>query len=70
SPPPKFMCFVNKCREAEEGVECEWEKVSDELHLNVVWFHSGMSSDFHEATIQKLKAGEIWGIICTEAAGM
>ncbi|KAF8993893.1 P-loop containing nucleoside triphosphate hydrolase protein [Cyathus striatus] len=47
SRPPKFMCFANRRRETEEGVE-----------------------QFRESTISKLKAGDIWGIICTDAAGM
>ena len=36
----------------------------------VVWFHSGMSMQYKEETMEKLQKGEIWGIVCTDAAGM
>ncbi|KAF8226598.1 hypothetical protein L208DRAFT_1128875, partial [Tricholoma matsutake] len=36
----------------------------------VVWFHSGMNSQFHEETISDLHKGKIWGLLCTDAAGM
>jgi hypothetical protein len=41
------------------------------LKEKVMWFHSGMSLEFHEEVIlHKLQTGEIWGIMCTDAAGM
>jgi hypothetical protein len=36
----------------------------------VVWFHSGMSMDFHVDAMDKLRRGDIWGVCCTDAAGM
>ncbi|KAF5381621.1 hypothetical protein D9615_005404 [Tricholomella constricta] len=68
--PPKFMVFVNKRREAEDGVEHEWKSLPQHLREKVVWFHSGMSAEFRAKMIQKIRVGEIWGILCTDAAGM
>ncbi|RDB20010.1 ATP-dependent DNA helicase RecQ [Hypsizygus marmoreus] len=68
--PPTFMCFVNKRREAEDGIEHEWENIPPHLRDKIIWFHSGMSAEFREDAIRKLRAGEIWGFLCTDAAGM
>ncbi|KAM6498790.1 P-loop containing nucleoside triphosphate hydrolase protein, partial [Amanita muscaria] len=45
-------------------------KLGPDLDKNIVWFHSGMSPEFRRDAIEKLKDGHIWGIICTDAAGM
>lgn len=50
------------------------KKYQDELSLEhqdkIIWFHSGMSKEFKEVAMEKLRKGEIWGIVCTNAAGM
>jgi superfamily II DNA/RNA helicase len=48
----------------------EWDNLPPHLKEKVVWFHSGMSPEFCEEVIRKLQTGEIWGIMCTDAAGM
>ena len=69
--PPPFMVFVNKRKESEEGCEHEWNNAPDHyLKTKVVWFHSGMSPRFRADKIEDLKEGRIWGILCTDAAGM
>ncbi|KAM6504004.1 P-loop containing nucleoside triphosphate hydrolase protein [Amanita muscaria] len=70
TPPKKFMVFVNKRRESEEMAKWEWENLLPHLKEKIVWFHSGMSPEFHEDAIQRLQAGEIWGLMCTDAAGL
>lgn len=35
-----------------------------------MWFHSGMSEEFKAETIDKFIKGDIWGLCCTDAAGM
>ncbi|KAF9549257.1 hypothetical protein CPC08DRAFT_823451 [Agrocybe pediades] len=70
SRPPKFLVFTNKRSETEEAVKAEWKDIPEELRSKIRWFHSGMSAEFREAEIKKLKDGEIWGMICTDAAGM
>ena len=68
--PPKFMIFTNKRKEAENVAKKFWRDLPEELHYMVVWFHSGMSTQYKEETMEKLRKGEIWGIVCTDAAGM
>ena len=70
-PPLPFLVFTNKRKEAEEGCEHEWANAPDHyLKDKVVWFHSGMSAEFWNKTIEDLKARRIWGMLCTDAAGM
>ena len=70
APLKKFMVFVNKQHESEEMATKEWDNLPPHLKEKIVWFHSGMSPEFCEGAIQKLQTGEIWGIMCTDAAGM
>jgi superfamily II DNA/RNA helicase len=41
-----------------------------DLQDKIIWFHSGMSAEFREEAIKKLKNGDMWGFWCTDAAGM
>jgi superfamily II DNA helicase RecQ len=69
--PPPFLVFVNKRKEAESGCVHEWSSAPDNYMKNkVVWFHSGMRSQFREETISDLREGKIWGLLCTDTAGM
>ena len=69
-PPPPFMVFCNDRKETERlclfarslAPTCSVDKL--------LWFHSGMSAHFRTATIEKLRTNQIWGIFCTDAAGM
>lgn len=70
NPPPKFMLFVNQRKESEEIVGFQWDDLPPGFRDKVVWFHSGMSSQFRDDAIRRLRDGELWGIICTDAAGM
>lgn len=69
-PPPKFMVFSNKRKEAERLAKKYRAELPPELRHKIVWFHSGMSREFKEDMMEKLRRGEIWGIVCTDAAGM
>ena len=69
-PPPPFMVFCDDCKETKRlclfarslAPTCSVDKL--------LWFHSGMSAHFRTATIEKLRTNQIWGIFCTDAAGM
>jgi superfamily II DNA helicase RecQ len=69
-PPKKFMVFVNSRRISEHAVEHCWTQLPTHLRNKIVWFHSGMTMEFRTEIIEKLCKGEIWGIFCTDAAGM
>lgn len=69
-PETPFMVFVNGQEDAERLAKYIRRSVPDHLQDKFVWFHSGMSMAFRSAAIEKLKSGELWGIFCTDAAGM
>ncbi|KAF5345856.1 hypothetical protein D9756_011206 [Leucocoprinus leucothites] len=60
--------IVNKERGVEEVVV--WDDMLRYLEDRITYFHSGMSPEFRESRIAMLRHGELWGIICTDAAGM
>ncbi|KII83142.1 hypothetical protein PLICRDRAFT_79357, partial [Plicaturopsis crispa FD-325 SS-3] len=70
TPPPKFMVFANKRKETERLTKHAWSQLPPELHHKIVWFHSGMSGEQKASCMEELRKGEIWGIFCTDAAGM
>ncbi|KIK77846.1 hypothetical protein PAXRUDRAFT_165593, partial [Paxillus rubicundulus Ve08.2h10] len=69
-PPTPFMVFVNGRDEAERLAKYVRRKVLQHSQDKFVWFHSGMSTVFCLAMIEKLRKGELWGVFCTDAAGM
>ena len=58
-PPKKFMVFVKKQHKSEEMAKKEWDNLPPNLKEKIIWFHSGMSPEFHEDAIRKLQMGEI-----------
>lgn len=64
------MAFINQQVLSEKVVGVLWEDLPLAAHKKVVWFHSGMSTEFWEKHIQQLHSREIWGLVCTDAAGM
>ena len=69
-PPPPFMVFCNSRKETEVLCQFARSQAPPELAGKLLWFHSGMSTRFRTETIKKLQLHEIWGIFCTDAAGM
>ena len=69
-PPPLFMVFCNDRKETERLCQFARLQAPPDLARNLLWLHSGMSAQFRTETIRKLRSREIWGIFCTDAAGM
>ncbi|KAF8257524.1 P-loop containing nucleoside triphosphate hydrolase protein [Lactarius quietus] len=69
-PPPLFMVSCNDRKETERLCQFAHLQAPPDLARNLLWFHSGMSTRFWMDTIRKLRSHEIWGIFCTDAAGM
>lgn len=68
--PPKFMAFFNNRRETKDGARFLRNILTQEYTDKVVWFHSGMSAVFRADQMELLRTGKIWGVCCTDAAGM
>jgi superfamily II DNA helicase RecQ len=69
-PPPLFMVFCNDRKETERLCQYARSHTHPEFADKLVWFHSGMSTRFWTDTIERLRLQKIWGIFCTDAAGM
>ncbi|KAH9040343.1 P-loop containing nucleoside triphosphate hydrolase protein [Lactarius pseudohatsudake] len=69
-PPPPFMVFCNDRKETERLCLYAQSLAPVECVDKLLWFHSGMSTDFRTKTIEKLRTTKIWGVFCTNAAGM
>ncbi|KAH8978522.1 hypothetical protein EDB92DRAFT_1807327, partial [Lactarius akahatsu] len=69
-PPLLFMVFCNDQKEMERLCQFAHSQVPSELIGKLLWFHSLMSTKFWTETIKKLHLCEIWGIFCTDMAGM
>ncbi|THV04173.1 P-loop containing nucleoside triphosphate hydrolase protein [Dendrothele bispora CBS 962.96] len=68
--PPKFMVFCNSRKKTEQMAKEMWKGLPAELRERIPWFHSAMTDSFRESTMEKMTKGEIWGLVCTDAAGM
>jgi superfamily II DNA helicase RecQ len=65
-----FMVFANSRKETESVAQFLRSYVTERYRDKIVWFHSGMSAKFRQEAIENLRTGKIWGICCTDAAGM
>lgn len=70
NPGPKFMLFTKKQKETQRVAHMLRNDLAPELRNKIVWFHSGMTIEFKEEQMERLRKGELWGIVCTNAAGM
>ncbi|KIJ68868.1 hypothetical protein HYDPIDRAFT_82607, partial [Hydnomerulius pinastri MD-312] len=69
-PKTPFMVFENGREDSERLGKYLHHMVLEHLRDKFVCFHSGMSMAFRIPMIEKLRSGELWGIFCTDAAGM
>ncbi|KIK32775.1 hypothetical protein CY34DRAFT_27154 [Suillus luteus UH-Slu-Lm8-n1] len=68
--PPKFMIFCNSRQDSQRMAEYLHGQLRPELHHKIVWFHSRMTQEFRMDMTEKLCGGELWGMCCTDTAGM
>ncbi|QRV87442.1 DEAD/DEAH box helicase [Ceratobasidium sp. AG-Ba] len=69
-PPPKFMLFMHSKKLCERAALFLRARLPRELQHKVVWVHAEMSSGFNNRAMEKLKSGELFGVVCTDVAGM
>ncbi|KAG8723808.1 hypothetical protein FRC09_001710 [Ceratobasidium sp. 395] len=60
--PPKFMLFMRSKKLCERAAKVLRSRLPVELQDRVVWVHAEMSSGFNERAMEKLKAGELFGV--------
>ena len=69
-PPPSFLVFFDNTKEAERACRYIWSRLPKSLWDMVKWFHSTMTQQYREETVEAMRKGEVWGLCCTDAFGM
>lgn len=64
------MLFMNSKELTEQAADFLRSRLPKVMEEKAVWVHADMSSEHITETLEKLRKGEIWGIVCTDAAGM
>jgi superfamily II DNA helicase RecQ len=65
-----FMVFAQTRGKCEGATKYLKSRVKKELRNKIVWLHAGMSKEFREEAIARIKAGELWGAVATDVVGM
>jgi hypothetical protein len=69
-PPPKFLIFFDSIADSIEAAKFLRARLPLEYRHKIKWFNSEMSSEFKDLESDGLKAGNIWGLSCTDSFGM
>ncbi|KAG8710282.1 hypothetical protein FRC11_004676 [Ceratobasidium sp. 423] len=69
-PPPKFMLFMKSKLLCERAAEFLRQRLPKGLQDKIVWVHADMTRKFNEQALTNLRDGRIYGIVCTDVAGM
>ncbi|KAB5595270.1 hypothetical protein CTheo_1348 [Ceratobasidium theobromae] len=69
-PPPKFMLFMRTKHMCEQAGKFLRKRLPRPLQGRVVWVHSDMTAHFNQHSMEKLKSGELYRVVCTDVAGM
>ena len=69
-PPPKFLIFFDSTKQAEAA--CRWlrKRLPASLRKMLVYFHSTMTQDYREDTVEELRTGIVFGMTATDSFGM
>ncbi|KAG9092197.1 hypothetical protein FRC07_011710, partial [Ceratobasidium sp. 392] len=71
SPAPlKFLLFMNSKEQCVDAGKFLRSRLPGELRHKVIWVHSDMTREFCEKALEDLRAGRIFGIVCTDVVGM
>lgn len=69
-PLEKFMVFVDSKLECERVAEFLRQRLPPEKRHKIVWVHADMTQGFNEQALNGLRDGSIYGVVCTDVAGM
>ncbi|KAJ3555014.1 hypothetical protein NP233_g12306 [Leucocoprinus birnbaumii] len=68
--PRKFLIFFDDTKEAEDAAKHLRRRLKKKYHKKIRWFHSTMSQEYRERTLERYRRGELFGLCCTDAFGM
>ncbi|KAG1779314.1 hypothetical protein EV702DRAFT_1195288 [Suillus placidus] len=69
-PPLKFLVFFDSIQDGISAAKYLRVRLPPDLRDKVKWFNSDMTTEFKEAEVTNLVAGDTWGLCTTEAFGM
>lgn len=69
-PISKFIVFVRTKKNCERVAKFLRDRLAPEERDRIVWVHAEMTRGFNEDAMAKLRNGELYGIVCTDVAGM
>ncbi|KIM71289.1 hypothetical protein PILCRDRAFT_82953 [Piloderma croceum F 1598] len=67
---PKFLIFFDDIAESIVVANFLPKRLPPKLCDKIVWFNADMLAEFREVESMKLKAGDVWGLCCTDLFGM
>ncbi|THG96024.1 hypothetical protein EW026_g5739 [Hermanssonia centrifuga] len=70
--PPKFLIFFDNIKHSVDATKYLWSLLSQENKPEdkIKWFNAGMSVEYKQGEIDKLRSGETWGLCTTDSFGM
>ncbi|KAG8689049.1 hypothetical protein FRC09_012607 [Ceratobasidium sp. 395] len=68
--PPKFLLFMKSKDLYKDAGKFLCSRLPEELQDRVVWVHADMTQEFCKKALEDLRAGRIYGIVCTDVVGM
>ncbi|KAG9093508.1 hypothetical protein FS749_014270 [Ceratobasidium sp. UAMH 11750] len=68
--PPKFLLFMESKELCQRASHFLRKRLPLKLRSKIVWVHADMSREHNERALARLRTGEIFGIVCTDVAGM
>jgi superfamily II DNA helicase RecQ len=69
-PLPPFLVFFDNTKEAERACRYIWSRLPKSMWNMVKWFHSTMTQQYREETVEAMRNGDVRGLCCTDAFGM
>jgi superfamily II DNA helicase RecQ len=69
-PVPKFMVFMRTKKHCERAAKFLRDRLPSKERDRIVWVHAEMTRGFNEDAMAKLRNGELYGVVCTDVAGM
>ncbi|KAJ8503631.1 hypothetical protein ONZ45_g10688 [Pleurotus djamor] len=70
TPPPKFIVYFDSQKETEEAAKFLVKLLPPGQEKRIAYCHATLTSEFREDLRKKFQAGEVWGVVATDAFGL
>lgn len=65
-----FLVFFDTKSDAQNACKAMRKRLPREDRHKIKWFHADLTQQQRELLCEQMRAGEIWGLFCTDAFGM